>query len=416
MRHSRQCYDVCVVGGGVMGSSTAYWLSRMQPSTRVAVIEKSPCYTSSSTSRSVGGIRVQFSQSTNIAMSRDSLQFIRDAQNTLGTPIHFTPNGYLMLADSAEGAEALEVNNSTQSRVGVDVKLLSPQKISRRFPWINVEDLTLGAWGGEGEGWVDPYMLNMAFRNRAIEQGVDYIDGYRATGFTSSSTGTLGQVQLESNTRESPVHVQAGVFVNAGGPYASHITTMALKATGVDGGVKLPVAARRRNVFVISCDKDHSPGRSCPLVVDPTGVYFRPECNMYLCGKSPDTHNDPECDPDENLDDACMINHDQFMDDIWPALANRVSVFESIKVMRYWAGHYEYNTVDQNAILGHHPDISNLIHINGFSGHGIQQAPAAGRGIAELILKGKYTSLDLTELGFGRLRATHKCMLEKNVV
>jgi glycine/D-amino acid oxidase-like deaminating enzyme len=171
-------------------------------------------------------------------------------------------------------------------------------------------------------------------------------------------------------------------------------------------GIDIPVFARRRSIFNVS-----SPARlaRCPLLIDPTGVYFRPEGKSFICGTSPDANNDPD---DLPLDE---VDHALFDEVIWPTLAHRVPQFEALRVQNCWSGYYEYNVLDQNAIIGHHPDVENCIFANGFSGHGLQQGPATGRGVSELILHGRYTTLDLSPLSFERV-LENRPIVEKNVV
>ena len=170
-------------------------------------------------------------------------------------------------------------------------------------------------------------------------------------------------------------------------------------------GIDLPVRARRRTVFVLDCP---DPPPDCPLVIDTSGAWFRPEGRHFIAGCPPR--------PGEDLDDLPLEpDHTLFEDVLWPALAERVPAFERLRVTGAWAGYYEYNTVDQNGIVGRHPEITNLYFGNGFSGHGIQQAPAVGRGLAELILHGGYRTLDLSALGFERL-VRGEALTERNVI
>ena len=150
--------------------------------------------------------------------------------------------------------------------------------------------------------------------------------------------------------------------------------------------------------------------RQAPLTVDPCGVWFRPEGRTFICGRSPTPAQEPA---DRDLD---AIDHAFFDDEIWPQLAARVPAFEAVKVVGAWAGFYDYNTLDQNGIIGAHPGIANLYFANGFSGHGLQQAPAVGRAIAELIIAGRYLTLDLTRLGYERIaRAPPACRAERDL-
>jgi glycine/D-amino acid oxidase-like deaminating enzyme len=207
-------------------------------------------------------------------------------------------------------------------------------------------------------------------------------DGRRVTGVTLADGGTLA----------------CDIAVNAAGPWAARVATWA--------AIDLPVRARKRMVFVVAC---RTPLPGCGLTIDPSGIWWRPEGAFYLCGRSPD---EGEPDPDEA---PLEVDEAMFHDRIWPAMAERVPAFEALRLSSSWAGYYEYNTFDQNGIVGPHPDCENLIFANGFSGHGIQHSPATGRAVAELIVHGRYTSLDLSPLGFGRVLRGEK-LIERNIV
>ena len=166
-------------------------------------------------------------------------------------------------------------------------------------------------------------------------------------------------------------------------------------------------------IFMFYCPD--GPHDQCPMLIDTSGIYVRPEgrSSNYICGMSPpETEDDPNCHPDE---DELVVDHELFDEVIWPALAERVPAFERLQVKSYWAGFYEYNTFDQNAFIGRHPLVNNFILMNGFSGHGIQQAPAVGRAVAELIIESGYKSIDLSEFGFERYLEGQK-LLEKNII
>jgi FAD-dependent oxidoreductase domain-containing protein 1 len=142
-------------------------------------------------------------------------------------------------------------------------------------------------------------------------------------------------------------------------------------------------------------------------MIDPTGVYFRPEGQFFLAGLAPPEHADPDAEDFE-------IDHEFFDTEIWPLLAARVPAFETLKVQSAWCCHYDINTLDHNAILGPHPDLPSFVMACGFSGHGLQHSPGVGRGIAELLAHGKYRTIDLTRFGFARVLANAP-ILEQNV-
>ena len=376
-------YDVAIVGGGIIGSAIAYSLCAEPAFTgTVTVVERDSTYGEASTPRSAGAIRQQFSTPENINISKYGLEFLKNLDEHLSVDgeapdIGFIEDGFLFLA-SPEGVAVLEQNHALQRRHGADVALLSPTQLKERFPWLGTAGLAAGSLGLSGEGWFDPFTLLQAFRRKARALGAVYLEdevvdvtrhGNRATGLVLKGTGEMA----------------CGTVVDAAGPRAAAIAAMA--------GLELPVRPRKRLVFVFQCRADIA---RCPLVIDPSGLWFRPESGGFICGISPPAADDPDC-----LD--FEIDYDLFEATLWPLLAGRVPAFEAIKRTRAWAGHYAYNTLDQNAILGPHPDVPNFLFANGFSGHGVQQSPAVGRAISELIAFGEWRSLDLERLSYGRV-------------
>jgi sarcosine oxidase len=390
--------DVLVIGGGVIGSAVAYFLTA-EPAFdgRVTVVERDPTYATSSTALSVASIRQQFSTPENIRMSLFGAEFFRSAGQYLAVDgeapdIAFRESGYLFLA-TEESLPILESNHHTQLDCGAAVALLTPAELRMRFPWLAVDDLAAGSLGLANEGWLDSYALLQAFKQKAISLGVRYLRD-EVVGLERQGN-RLVAAELASGDR-----LEFGLAVNAAGPRANRLAAMA--------GLDLPVRARKRIVHVIDCPQ---PIADCPLVIDPTGLYFRPEGRNFLSGISPAPDQDPDQDPDS--DDLELAN-DLFAT-IWPLLARRVPAFETLKLVRAWAGHYAYNTLDQNAILGPHPEVENLYFTNGFSGHGLQQSPAVGRAMSELITFGSYRTLDLSRFGYGRI-IENKPVPELNVV
>jgi FAD-dependent oxidoreductase domain-containing protein 1 len=390
-----QTCDVAIVGGGVIGSAIAYFLlGQTDFRGRVVVIEKDPTYSTAATARSAGGIRQQFSTPENIAMSSFGAAFVKGIADYLSVEgetasLPFTEWGYLFLA-SAAGLATLKANHETQRRLGADIALLSPEGLSERFPWLKVDDLAGGSFGRSNEGWVDPYSLLQAFRRKAKALGAVYLTdeavdierhGSRIAAVRLAEAGWLA----------------CGSLVDSAGYHAHLVAAMAR--------IDLPIRPRKRFVFVFDCK---APIERAPLLIDPSGVYFRPEGASFICGVSPPEDQDPDC-----LD--FDIDYRLFEEVIWPTLAERVPAFEAIKLVRAWAGHYDYNTLDQNAILGPHPEVVNFYFANGFSGHGLQQSPAVGRATAELITYGAYRSIDLTRFGYERI-LRREPIIELNVV
>ena len=378
----KNTYDVVIIGGAAIGSATAFFLNRHAGfSGSVLVIEKDPGYTKCSTTLSMSSIRQQFSTPANILASAFGVEFIKQAKSEFGAlgDVSFCENGYLIMASHA-AADALRANHEIQRSLGADNVLLTPDEISGRFPWMSDEAVALGCLGLSGEGWFDPHSLLNLYITEAKASGVDYIADEAVD--LKMSGGRVTAVHLANGEK-----IACGQVVNAAGPAASKIAAMAELA--------LPVEPRKRLIYVFDCREKDSITNS-PLFFDPNGVFCRPEGAYFLTGVSPPEDQDPVCTDFE-------ITYDLFEEMIWPTLANRVPAFKAIKLVNAWAGHYAYNTIDQNALLGSLPDIPNLYFANGFSGHGIQQSPAVGRGIAELITDGTFTSLDLSGLSVERL-------------
>ncbi len=386
--------DVVVIGGGVIGSAIAYFLAANDDfDGTVTVVERDPTYENAATARSVGGIRQQFSTPENILMSQFGASFVRNADAHLsidGAPLHlpFVENGYLFLATDA-GMPVLRENHRIQTQLGASVALLDPAALGRRFPWLNVSGLGGGTHGERNEGWTDPYSLMQAFRAKAIALGAVYRKD-DAVRLLRSGRRIAGVALASGETLRPAIVVSAAGW---------HVAGLAATA-----GIALDVRPRKRQVFVFSC---RATLERVPLTIDPSGVYVRPEGATYLSGVSPAAERDPDCTDFE-------IEYELFEEIVWPTLAERIPAFEAIKLERAWAGHYDYNLLDQNAILGPHPEIDNLLFATGFSGHGLQQSPATGRAIAELVIYGEYRSIDLTRFGFGRM-LRHEPVKELNV-
>jgi sarcosine oxidase len=387
--------DVVIVGGAVIGSSVAYYLSKAGFAGRVVVIERDPTYAASATARSAGGVRQQFSTPENIRMSLATLALLRNLESELGegADVGFREQGYLILA-TLQGRAVLQRNVALQTQEGADIVLLEPPQLSQRFAWLDTAGLAAGAFGQSGEGWIDPPSLMMLLRKAAQGRGVAYLHD-EVTGIEVSG-GRVRSVGLASGRR-----IGCKALVNAAGPQAGRVAALA--------GIALPVEPRKRFVFVLDCREAPAGLYEAPLTVDPSGVWFRPEGRGFITGVSPEEDAEP---PADELD---SIDHGLFEAEIWPVLAARVPAFEAVKVTNAWAGFYDYNTFDQNAVIGAHPELRNFYFANGFSGHGLQQAAAAGRAVAELIVSGAFRSIDLTRLGYERI-ANNEPLAEVNVI
>lgn len=389
--------DVVVVGGAIVGSAVATFLGlRPDWRGRVVVVERDPTYRTSSTTLSAAAIRLQFSTAVNIEISRFGISLVKDLDRWLGVPgepppkIDFVEAGYLFLATEA-GLPVLEANHAVQRAHDVPVVLLEPMELQRRFPWMNVEGIAGASLGLSDEGWFDAYALLQAFRHRARSLDVAY-ETATVVGIDRDGDQVTG-VRLDDGRR-----IHADWVVNASGPRAAEVAAMA--------GVDLPVRPRKRFVYHFDCRTEIGPA---PLTINPGGVYFRPEGPTWIGGYSP---REGEPDPD-TLD--LEVDRSRFEEVVWPELAARVPAFESLRLLDAWAGHYAVNTLDHNAIIGPHPQVAGFLLANGYSGHGLQQAPAVGRGLAEWIATGRYETIDLSPLGYERI-PRNEPIRELNVV
>ncbi|NDF65575.1 MAG: FAD-binding oxidoreductase [Betaproteobacteria bacterium] len=375
--------DVLIVGGAAVGSATAYFLAS-QPSFKgsILVVEQDPTYARSATALSAASIRHQFSTPENIRLSQFGSSFLKSVGEHLSVDgeapvIGFKERGYLFLA-TAQGLGILQSNHLTQCAENVDVSLLTPAQLQSRFPWLNVDDLSAGSLGNTGEGWLDAYALMQGFRRKALSLGVQYC---QARVEALSRQGRL----VTSARLSTGELVTCGTVINAAGTGATALAQSA--------GIELPVQARKRSIFYFTSSARLP---TCPMVIDPTGAYFRPEGEGYLCGIAPSPEQDTACHDFE-------VQHSLFEEVLWPILAARVPGFEALRLQRSWAGHYDMNLLDHNAIVGAHPDVDNFLFANGFSGHGLQQSPAIGRALSELVTFGEFRTLQLGALGWARV-------------
>jgi glycine/D-amino acid oxidase-like deaminating enzyme len=390
-------WDVVIAGGAVTGSSIAWHLATHPGfKGRVLVLEPDPTYQRSASALSAGSIRQQFSQPVNIAISLYGITFLRGLGEKLRVgddcpEIGLKEGGYLYLGDHRH-VSLFRENNLAQRALGADAILLDEGALRAHFPWLETSDLALGSFGRNGEGWFDGYGLMMAFRKAARALGVTYLEA-RAIGFERRGR------RVERIMLEQGEPISCGAMVNAAGASGARALCKALD-------MSIPVFAKKRSVFSFSC-KTSLPRH--PLIIDKGGVWWRPEGDGFIAGFSPDDLDDKDHGQDFEVDWPL------FEETIWPALAHRVPAFEAIRPGRAWAGHYDTNLFDHNALVGLITGTDNAYLACGFSGHGLQQSPAIGRGLAELIVEGQYRSLDLSELGMDRITKGHP-LLERNVI
>jgi FAD-dependent oxidoreductase domain-containing protein 1 len=365
--------EVVIVGGGVIGAATARFLAR-DASARVTVLEADPTYARASSALSASSMRQQFSTPLNIALSQASLALMQPWQHEL----QWVEAGYLYLATDA-GAAGLEALNAVQRRAGADIRLLDRAALRARWPWLAVDDVALGSWGAQGEGWFDGPALHQRLRREAIAAGARFV---HATASNFATQGTAVTAVIDATGR----HHAADQVLIAAGAWSAPL------AAALD--VALPVRARKRDVFVLE-----SPTRlpGCPLIIDPSGVWMRPEGSTFLAGAPP-----RGVDADGLPLDA--IDLEQFDAQLWPTLAARIPAFEALRVRSAWAGYYEMNTFDHNGLVGALPGWRNAFTACGFSGHGMQHALAVGRGMASYLASGRWGEIDLDALSPERLR------------
>jgi glycine/D-amino acid oxidase-like deaminating enzyme len=373
-------YDVAIVGGGIIGSATAYQLLVLDPTLSVCVIEPDPTYEFASALRASGGCRVQFSRSENIEMSLYSIGFIQEFERTMATAtqpatVDWVQGGYLFIVPP-EAILSLERNVNIQQSHGCRVDLLTPAELKLRFPSIRVDDLGAAAHTPE-DGWCDPNGLLWGFRRKAVELGVTYIKD-RVVG------AECDPIKAKSLTLASGETINADAFINAAGAWSGEVAKLF--------GMCLPISPLRRFEHYFTAG---SQVEQLPYVKDTARLAFRSEGNGFSGGL---------VDSNESRGFNFEVDHDYFDRVVWPAVANRFPAFEAVKCHRTWSGLYEQNELDGNPVIGPwNGGLANLFTVSGFSGHGMMHAPAAGRAIAELIVRGRFESIDLTRLGYSRV-------------
>lgn len=378
-------YDVVIVGGAMYGSSVAWWLSDNKDfNGSVLVVERDPTYEFTSTAHTNSCMRQQFSRPLNIYISQFAADFVKNFRDYMGGDervphLALQSYGYMYLADNEAFAETLREGQAIQAANGAGTKHMTPEEIKRDYPFYNVDDIVAANHNLIDEGYFDGNTLFDWWKRSARERGVEYIHNQVMAMDRQGS-------RVVSVTLESGEVIACGTVVNASGPRAVLTSRMA--------GIEIPVEPRKRYTFIFQAEEPLD--RDLPLTIDPSGVHMRTDGTYYLAGCPPD--DDAAVDYDDFVQD-----HSIWEEKVWPTLAHRVPQFERIKLVNSWAGHYAFNTFDQNAIIGPHPEVSNFVFVNGFSGHGFQQSPAMGRGVAEHIATGSYQTLDLSPFAFDRI-------------
>lgn len=363
--------DVVIIGGGIVGLSIAYYLA-LKKAGRIILIEKGQLG-EGSTSRCVGGIRTQFSTEINILFSLESLKTFDQFEEEFGVAPEFKRVGYLFLATTEGETEIFKQNIGLQKKFNIPVELLSPLQIAAHWPYLRTDDI-LGGTFCSWDGYAGPNEVLTGFANGAKRRGVKIYEGVEVTGI-SLSKGKIRAVIAKDKEISTPM------VVNAGGPYAALIGEMV--------GIRIPVKPLRRQIFITA--PFHLTDRSIPLTIDfHRGSYFRQEGDGLLLSGPLDL----EAGFNLNIDYEAMAEASE-------NAMHRVPVLEKAHIARGWAGLYEISP-DHHAILGKVSEVEGFILANGFSGHGFQHSPAVGKVIAELIVGGEATTIDISPLSIER--------------
>lgn len=375
----KNTYDIVIVGGGVMGSSTAYHLMASEP-LKVAVIEKDPSYEHASTPLSIGNVRIQFNLKENIEISQYAFEFMKDFEENMAVDgvkpkINWHREGNLFIIDKQDRPRA-ESDIALQKKLGCNIEWWDREKLEQRLPHCNLGDY-VGATFGPDDGIMDPYAVLMGYRNKARSLGAKYITD-EVVKITTDNASVTG-VKLASGEE-----LNAKIVLNCAGPWAGEIAKTA--------GVEIPVVPVKRQVFAV--DPKVKQDAFARLTVLPSGLYMAKETGgLMLVSKT--LAEDP-------IGFDFSWDEKRFMEIIWPEMAEFNPELDTLKLMRGWAGLYAVNTLDANAILGEWPELKGFYLVNGFSGHGFQQAAAVGRHMYEMIM-GKELSMDLSVFGTGRI-------------
>ena len=393
-------YDVIIMGGAIMGSSTAWFLSQNPDfNGTVLVVEKDQKYEFCSTAHTTSCIRQQFSTKLNVEISQFSAKFINNFQEYMGNDprvpkLSINSFGYMYLAADDDFAQNLIDNQKVQLEAGAATELLTPKQIKSRYPFYNIEDIKLGSINLINEGYWDSITAFEWLKKKAYENGVEYVENEIVEITRNRSGDRIISVKLASGET-----VTGESFVNATGPRAAAVSKMA--------GIEIPVEPRKRYSWIFKAEKPLD--QDLPLTIDPSGFHVRENGGgTYQVG------GHGSSDPAVEFDDFEM-DFDLWENSVWPVLFNRIPQFESLKLISQWAGHYAMNTVDQNAILGPHNIIQNFFFLNGFSGHGTQQAPAMGRATSEILTYGSYKTIDMSTFHYERLLSGNK-IVEKAII
>lgn len=378
---------IVIIGGGVIGSSIAYHLKKRDAGSDVVVVERDPTYRRASSRLAMGGIRQQFSSKANIQLAQHSVRFYRRFDAEIGPlatgPANFQQRGYLFLVNE-EMSEHFESRVARQRDLGAHVARMEVDQIRRLVPDLVLDDIEFGVFGPQ-DGYANPRAVLAGFRHAATAEGVQYAtDEVKAI---DHSGGAVSAVRLGSGSR-----LQTQIVVNAAGAFAGAIGEMA--------GVDIPIQPVRQQLF--RCTLPHVWPYRFPVVIDPTGVHWRHEDSEGP--RDPDRIVIARTKPDEVSGEDFTCDMTRWGPDFRDPMVSRLPALEDVQLVEGWAGLYEM-TADHNPLIGRHPDLEGFHLAAGFSGHGLMMAPAVGFAVAELIVTGESSSLDITPFDvtrFGR--------------
>ncbi len=383
---TRSSYDVVIIGGAIMGSSTSWFLTENPDFTgSVLVVEKDPTYEKAATMLSTSCMRQQFSMELNVRISQFGADFVKNLRGYMGgdervPELSIRSFGYMYMADSEDFADLLRDNQVVQLAAGAKTELLTPAEIQERYPFYFTDDLVLGSINRQDEGYFDGATVFDWCRRLARERGTEYVTN-EVVALTKDGS------RVASVTLASGEVIACGHVVNASGTRAARTARMA--------GIDIPIEPRKRFSWIF--EAEHPLDQDLPLTIDPSGVHVRENGGgTYMAG------GHPEVDTAVDYDDFVM-DLDMWEDEVWPIIATRIPQFDAIKVISKFAGQYDYNVLDQNAITGPHPEVGNFLFLNGFSGHGLQQSPAMGRATAEWLTYGEYRTFDMRPFHYERI-------------
>ena len=382
--------DVLIIGGGVVGCSIAYHLSR-RGCRNVVVVEQNTIG-SGSTAKAAGGIRQQFSHEANVRLAMYSVDFFEHFHERLELPpdaggADFHQIGYLFLLSTQEAFTTFEYNAGRQQRLGLPVEVLTPEQVGTRWPWLKVNDI-VGATYCSTDGYCSPHEVTQAFVTQARHLGASFVEGAGVSAITRKGTRIM---TVETNRGSfSP-----GIVVICAGAWSTEIGRLA--------GVEIPVQPLRRMCFITE-PFDAIP-HDAPMTIEmPNTFHFRPEGSGFMLGTS---------DQHEPYSFNTTVNW-EWLNTVVEDAVKRVPAFEQARIHQGWAGLYE-TTPDHNAILGPISRMENLLVATGFSGHGVMQSPATGLVMSEFILDGQAHTIDVSELGIERF-STGRLNPEKHVI